>query len=369
MRSKNRSHESQSLESGSQSPESEYQSTEPEYQPPESLTVNKITDHFFISINKKMGHSFIMLGVYDQNKFRHVLCRVGKVAEVEVDENGETDYPTNLQFLCNALFFASKAYLKDEGVSRKKRGNVPITYQAYDISYEQYIEFVRILESLRGHDTYTCYKPDSDSAKDEVTLTLTSEKKLSSVNVNKLNTDLLELNVGNTCRHAAIELIEAIQHVPISPSVSSSFLTNLPYETVLEYGSPSENLPFYVLPPPPASFQSDKAKEKVITKLYSRMENMLLLEPDSQYTQDKFLKLKELYLNIVGSPKDLSLDRLLTNILTWKDDKNNQKILNVLRKEYFWDSLPFIKRQSATMNLLAEVEEDLTTEIKNRKLS
>ncbi|MGM9451727.1 hypothetical protein ACTAZI_00140 [Legionella bozemanae] len=352
--------------------QSKNQLPESDYQPPESLKVNKKTDHFFISINKKKGHSFIMLGVYDQNKFRHVLCRVGKVADFEADENGKVNYPAKLQFLCNALFFASKAFLRNEGVSRKTRGDVPITYQAYDISYEQYIEFVRILESLRRHDAYKCYKPDSaaDSfviGSDEVTLTLTSEKKLSPVNVKKLNTNLLELNVGNTCRHSAIALIEEVQHAPISSLVSSSFLMNLPYETVLEYGHPSENIPFYVLPPPPASFhESDKAKEKVITKLYLRMENMLLLEPNSQYTQDKFLKLKELYLNIVGPQKGLSLNELLRSIHTWKEEKNNKRVLNVLRKEYFWDSLPFIKRQSATMNLLAEVEDDLAAEIANR---
>ncbi|HHQ9289921.1 TPA: hypothetical protein ACU9Q5_003113 [Legionella anisa] len=355
----------------------ENQSPESDYQPPESLTVNKKTDHFFMSINKKKGHSFIMLGVYDQNKARHVLCRVGKVADnVEVDENGEPTYPAQLKFLCNALFFASKAFLRDEGVSRKKRGNAPITYQAYDISYEQYIEFVRILESLQGHDRYKCYKPNSDltdedfaMSRDEVTLTLTDAKKLSSVDVSKLNTDLIELNVGNTCRHSAIALIEEVQHAPASSLVSSSFLMNLPYETVLEYGHPSENIPFYVLPPPPAAFhESDMTKEKIIIKLYSRMENMLLLETNSQYTQDKFLKLKELYLNIVGPQNDLTLDALLASIHTWKENKDNKNVLNVLRKEYFWDSLIFIKRQSATMNLLAEVEDDLASEIKNRNI-
>ncbi|WP_370529165.1 hypothetical protein [Legionella sp. PC1000] len=313
-----------------------------------------------------------MLGIYDQNKVRNLLCRVGKFGEGVENPN----FLFNLKFVCNSLFFVNGAYLEDERISRDNKDERSITYQAYDITYEQYLEFVGILESLQESDnTFTCYKPcikkDPDLTNiDEVRFILSNRKKLPSVNADKIKAHLSELNISNTCRHSAIELVEAIQHAPVPSSVSSSFLVNLPYETVLEYGSPSESIPFYVLPPPPAAFhESDKLKEKIIIKLYSRMENMLLLQPNSQDTQNKFLKLKELYLNIVGPEKDLTLDELLRSIHTWKEDKDNKKVLNVLRKEYFWDSLSFIKRQSATMSLLAEVEDDLATEITNRKLS
>ncbi|KTD72992.1 hypothetical protein [Legionella tucsonensis] len=335
---------------------------------PRFLKFNKKTAHFFISINKQGPHSFLMLGLYDQNKVQHVLCRVGKFGDGIENPN----FLFSLRFVCNSLFFANDAHLEDEGISRSCKDARSITYQAYDITYEQYLEFVRILESLQSsNNKFKCYKPcksPSITNSDAVTLEFTDEKRLLlPINTELLKTHLSKLNISNTCRHSAIELVEAIQHTHISSSVSSSFFVNLPYETVLQYGRPSEDIPFYVLPPPPTAFhESDKAKEKIIIKLYSRMENMLFLEPNSQYTQDKFLKLKELYLNIVGPQNNLSLDELLRNIHTWKEDKDNQKVLNVLRKEYFWDSLPFIKRQSATMSLLAEVEDDLATEITNR---
>src|SRR5690606_38778506 len=143
--------------------------------------------------------------------------------------------------------------------------------------------------------------------------------------------------------HSAIALVETTQHAPVASLISSHFLTSLPYKTVLDYGKPSDDIPFYVLP---AAFSElGKANTKIITKLYQRMEQMLLLEPNSQSTQDKFLRLKELYLNIIGPQKKLSFAELLQSIQTWK--KDNELILTSLRKKYFWDS--FFTRKSATM--------------------
>ena len=498
--------------------------------PPNVLKVNKKTDHFFISINKQGPHSFVMLGVYDQNKIRHLLCRVGKfgntgaikcdfhlMADLPVDlskykgsyiycniddtkpkrlyyikttcnlhllselpdnvkefkeryiycknkdskklyyiksdgspeevtincfkqfeknlknidqqgsnqwyltteqvnscitangghnrgifeevkiadfhqldkdidkinlqkasmlhlsgeqveemitSNGghnqdiDTDYFMKMGFLCNALFFANKGVLMDERIWREKKKSTKITYQAYDITYEQYVEFVQALEATQSlYNKFKCYKPYATND-DEVTLKFGSAKVLPRLDVNRIKGSVKELHIGNTCRHSAIALVEATQHAPVSPMVSSTFFMDLPYETVLEFGTPSEDIPFYVLPPPPTVFfESEKTKKKVITKLYERMENMLLLEPYSPDTQKKFLRLKELYLEIVGPSKNLSLDQLLKDIKSWKD--LHQETLKVLRKTYFWDSLPFIQRQSSTMKLITEIEAEL----------
>lgn len=505
---------------------------------PEFLTVNKKTDNFFISINKQGPHSFVMLGVYDQNKVRHLLCRVGKFGNVgaiasdlhlvehlpddltkykksyvycndvaekkmyyikegcdlhswselpvdlekfkesyiycnnkegkklyyiksdgtseevtindfilfdknlkkikkqksnlwhltteqvhslitadgghnlgiaeevkiadfdKLDKNinkinpkkasrlhlsgaqfyemitlnggytqdVDSDYFMQMEFICNALFFANKGVLMDEGISRKKRHRSKISYQAYDITYEQYVEFLRVLEASQSfYNQFKCYKPHT-TTDEEVTLKFGGEKILPPLDVNQINPNdidvnrikasVSELHVGNTCRHSAIALIEATQHAPVSSLVSSTFFMELPYETELEFGSPSENIPFYVLPQPPiAFFVSNNTKKNLITKLYERMENMLLLEPCSSSTQKKFLRLKELYLDIVGPSKNFSLDELLTHIQNWK--KENKTTLETLRKTYFWDTLPFIKRQSSTMKLITEVEEEL----------
>lgn len=316
-----------------------------------------------------------MLGLYDakNNKIQHLLCRVGKFGNLNVKD---PDYVMNMQFLCNALFFSNKARLADEGIWREKIGGKPISYQAYDITYEQYLEFVQVLESLQTPENeFGCYKPDiledskesqntDDGNDEEVTLTYTIEKLFLPVDVSEIEQSVSGLSVHNTCRHSAIELVEKVQH-GVGSLVSSNFINDLPYETCLIYGKPSEDIPFYVLPAPPTAFvQLDEIKAKVISKLYTRMENMLRLEPDSPQTQKKFLRLKELYLDIVGPQKDSSLESLIQNIKEWK--ATNTSDLEVLRKTYFWDYLPFFKRTSSTMKLIKEVEHDLEVEIDNR---
>lgn len=318
-----------------------------------SIIINSKTDKFFISINKKGVHSFIMLGIYDQNRARHLLCRVGKFGD---NDDKEPNYALAIKFLCNALFYKNKAKLGDEGITRNAKGSTPITYQAYDITYDQYWEFIQILESLQtDKNKFFCYKPMATNG-NEITLELSTDLIFPPQSKNKIKENVNELHVGNTCRHSAIALVEATQHAPVTSMVSSSFFIGLPYSTVLDYGKPSENIPFYVLPAPPITFSElGLTKTKIITKLYQRMERMLLLETNSQSTQDKFLRLKELYLNIVGSQRQLSLSELLQSIQTWKQD--NEFILTALRKRYFWDS--FFTRKSATMSLIEEVERDL----------
>lgn len=318
-----------------------------------SIKINKKTDKFFISINKQGLHSFIMLGVYDQNKVKHLLSRVGKVGDNNIKD------PSCFQvteFVCNAFFSNNKAKLGDEGVTRKSKRSDPITYQAYDVTYAQYLEFIQTLESLQtDKNKFLCYKPVETNG-DEITLELNNELIFPPQPKSKIKKQVNELHIGNTCRHSAIELVEATQHAPVASLVSPHFFTSLPYKTVLDFGKPSEDIPFYVLPVPPVAFREiGKTKMKIITKLYQRMEQMLLIQEDSQATQNKFLSLKELYLNIIGPQKELSLNELLASIQTWKQD--NVSTLTVLRKKYFWDS--FFTRKSATMSLIEDLERDL----------
>lgn len=85
------------------------------------------------------------------------------------------------------------------------------------------------------------------------------------------------------------------------------------------------------------------------------MEHMLLIEPHSERTQNKFNCLKSLYSNMLGPQKSLTLEQLLASINIWKQE--NESTLKVLRKTYFWDS--FFTRQSASMKLITEIEQDL----------
>jgi hypothetical protein len=245
----------------------------------------------------------------------------------------------------------------DERLSRTSKGQIPISYQAYDLSYQHYLEFIQRLEGLQTEDNkYKCYKPVAENG-NEVSLKLTSDLVFTpQTDAGDIRDDAREVSINNTCRHTAIKLIEEVQHTPISSLVSSNFLSNLPYQTRLDYGKPSDDIPFYVLPPSPAAYPDlSKEKRSVLTKLYLRMEHVLLIDPHSVQTQNKFQSLKDLYTEIAGPQKDLTLDELLFSIQSWKE--GNKSTLNVLREKYFWDY--FFTRESATSRLISEIEQDL----------
>lgn len=323
---------------------------------PKTIILNKDTDRFFISINKIGGHSFLMLGVYDQNKVSHLLCRVGKMFDIDPTTEEQNCFTANKR-LFKTVFSSSKGKIQDEGTSRKKKGEDPISYQAYDINYRQYLEFIQLLEGLQTKkNQFKCYKPVEEDG-NQVFLELTSDLIFNPrENMGDFKSDTSELRIRNTCRHTAIKLIEEVLHASISPLISSVFFRDLPYKTKLDYGKPSSDIPFYVLPVAPTAYQQlSEEKRKVLTKLYSRMEHLLLIKTHTKETEKKFNSLKDLYMNITGPQEELTLGELLISIQTWKEE--NKLNLNVLRVTYFWDS--FFVRESATTKLITEIEEDL----------
>ncbi|MDR3443453.1 MAG: hypothetical protein P4L65_10625 [Legionella sp.] len=333
-----------------------------------SIEINKETDHFFISINKSSMHSFVMLGVYDGNQVKHPLCRVGMAAVHEAVCDG---YVVALvsRYIYQFFFSKAKAELKDEKVVRNKIGSYLINYQAYDITYKQYIEFIKILETIQTEkNKFCCFKPIVEEG-NEVILSYTNSPMQSDSpppNTVHLKERLANLSVRNTCRHSAVALIEEAGKTPISSTVSNSFYRNLLCQTKLEYGVPSKAIPFYVLPVPPAAYPGlNKATKKIIDTLYKRMENLLKIEANSEETQKKFACLKQLYVQTIGPQQEQTLDELLHSIQTWKLE--NQSTLASLRKIYFWDR--FITRKSATMSEVDKLIDDLKeTQNSNNKL-
>lgn len=331
-----------------------------------TIVVNKKSDKFFIAICKKGHHTFLMLGVYDQFQVRQVLSRVGKgVTEAALDEI--TSFWRWLRSYMSLLGGGISSELVDEGVFREHDSIQPISYEAYDITYEQYVDYLRVVEELQTFgNTFECYKPITTND-DNVTLELTTEIKLpGNRNVERIKDHLSRLNVNDTCRHSAIELVEEIRQAPVSNLVPQNYLKALPRQTELLHGKPSEGIPFYVMPAPPTSFPAmDGHKKAMVVKLYHQLERMLFIEPDSKLTTDKFTRLKELYLELTASEQSMSLQDLLTSITSWKN--NNLSLLSTLRKQYFWDH--FFTRQTATMTCIAEIENELSSKLGAMPLS
>lgn len=319
-----------------------------------SITVNLNSSQFFIAIAKKQAHSFIMLGTYENNTVQHLLCRVGKVFDLKNRREACSIFGA----LAGAAASSTASKVQDEGLTRKNSKWKAITYQAYTISFKQYKGFIQLLESLQTRtNTFDCYKPVKRQNK-LVTLEKTADNVCQARPLSAhLHTALNRLSIDNTCRHGAIKLVEATLHQPISSLVSTNFFNELPYKTFLEKGVPNKDLPFYVLPPPPNTYSSlSKNKMQVLVSLYNRMEKMLLIEPYSESTQNKFQCLKDFYEQQVGNKvQEPCIERLLFDIKQWKDE--HATLLNNLRKTYFFDS--FMTRKSATWMMIEELEHDL----------
>lgn len=324
-----------------------------------TIDINKKTDRFFIAIAKTDVHSFVFFGVYNQFKVNNLLSRVGKVFySKEKDEYCWDELVRVFQLLFSGL----RAQLMDEGIFRRGRSQGAINYQAYDIHYEQYLEYLAILSNLSTEDNvFRCYLPHEESD-EQITLKfgIVSPEIRSHVNAGKIQVSVANLDTGNTCRHSAIELLETVRKEPVTASVSKYFFFDLPYKTEFEYGHPSDSVPFYVLPMPPSVYVGlGDMKENILKKLYARMERIPRIAPKSQATMNKFSQLKELYTDIAGAEQDLSLQQLLTHIQSWKN--SHLDLLDSLREKYIWDF--FFKRTSATMSLINEIESELSSMI------
>ena len=326
-----------------------------------TITVNKETDKFFLALGKEGRHTFIMFGVYDQNKVGHLLCRVGKDID-EPDQPDENRCVVIAGRIANVFFSKIKSKLKNERTSRSKPGNIPISYQAYDTTYEHYLEFIALLETLQNsNNQYSCYKPKKQVGNHIEFIKTSLPIMKSQCDLSTIKKNIEEFSIDNTCRHTAIKLVEEVQKVSVSSMVSSNFFTDLPYRTSLVYGKPTEDIPFYVLPLSPDAFPELSAVQRcIIEKLYARMERLVLLEPDSVQTVNKFNSLKNEYNQLVGPKKEFTLDQLLHSIQSWKE--RDKTMLNTLRKTYFWDA--FFTRTSATMNMVNEIEHSLIAQKK-----
>ncbi len=327
----------------------------------------------FISVAKLAGvHSFLMCGVYEENdsgtKAVKLLCRVGKQFARGNSVCG------NFKALFNLLFSSTKSNVYDEGVYwRGETGaseSQTITYHAYDITFEQYLEFIYLLQQLEVQSNtdksrYFYYKPEAMTSEDDKKIRLRlTEKKLPDAknikNIEQIKSSVSNISLNNTCRHSAIKLVEHAKGSPVSARVSPHFFNNLTCSSVLHKAALSSEIPFYVLPAPPVAVVNKSAQELLVLKaLYKRMEDLLVLAPVASETQVKFKLLKEFYLKTLGLQKECSVIELLGNLQEWKNTHHTE--LSTLRKTYFWDSLGLVKRECKTMLMINELENQVSS--------
>lgn len=305
----------------------------------EEVIVDK-NDEFFISLGKDGVHSFIMVGVIQDGK-PILLGRVGKQNSIEGISIGE--------FALKGIFAQNEAELRNESL----RVGGDISYSAYAINYNQYLQFTELLSLAQRNSQIECYVPDRVN-NNTVIMAKKALLKQSLGNADQQEQTIVEhshaISVNNTCRHTAIDLIEYTQGIPhLTDNVSRTFFRDLPLTANFSYGKPDEH--FYVLPLPPSAYKNEhdnKNKIVVLTKIFQRMEDLLKTDPYSDITIQKFDALKKLYCQQANIPSD-NLDDALNAINQWKNENN--KIINRLRDQGFF-ARRFVSR--STTNIMVD---------------
>ncbi|HHI9467535.1 TPA: hypothetical protein ACU9KK_002566 [Legionella anisa] len=325
------------------------------------LVANKKSE-FFITIAKKGIHSFVMLGVMVDGK-PELLAKVGKGNVI--DEDFGISCTNQFTLFGKILGSHSDASLMDEGEDNR---NSDISYQAYSITYEHYLEFLAITRDIHEDQlkyykerkvrniaveklTYPekgvyflrrgikCYIPEKEHS-GQITFRLQNVDnygKASTFNNKQIRDGIIdgarEINPSNTCRTTACDILNyTLQH---SPKVPAFFTFGLDYKTKLVKGQLPQN-GFYILPPPPNCFKVNPTQMEVLKELYEKLEDLPKNQPDLDITEKKFNQLKYLYQEIAGESQ-LSLNQLLTKIADHR--KTNDPLFNTRRRQSIFSSL------------------------------
>ena len=300
------------------------------------ITVDTINDRFFISICKKGIHSFVALGVM-QNDAPIVLARVGGGLCYKIIQSE------------GGLYFPDS-----------------ISYAAYSISYDQYLQFIDLLKlSSKKHDiNYSCYLPavceDRVVTLKRERITPQSEEPISVDRTKKEKiTNASHITPFNTCRHTAIDFLEYTQDTNEATQHVSRFFF---YDLLLKnhfHRDRAPDHPFYILPAPPGAHHVGPETKVILTKLYSRMHELLTKDPYGENTRAKFHALEKFYKQQAGSPTD-DLEVMLTSIRTWKEEY--LVVIKPLRQQsIFGQFLHFFNMtyKSSTESMADEIESSL----------
>lgn len=327
------------------------------YMPSPNIVVTKKSE-FFITIVKNGMHSMLMLGVMVNGKPK-LLAKVGKGNVID------KDFEHSLTLFGKILGSHSDASLMDEGHDTR---DSDISYQAYSITYEHYLEFLAITRDIhqdqrefykerkvrnvpvkkltypeRGvfnlREGIKCYIPAEESSGQ---ITLKHQKvdtfaKASTFNNEQIRQGIIdgarEISASNTCRTTARDILNyTLQY---SPHVPALFAIGLDYKTKLVEGQlPQKG--FYILPPPPNCFKVNPTQMEVLKELYKKLENLPKNQPNLDITEKKFNQLKYLYQEIAGESQ-LSLNQLLNKITTHRVD--NDLLFNTRRSQSIFSSL------------------------------
>ncbi|WP_419420342.1 hypothetical protein ACNVED_03315 [Legionella sp. D16C41] len=341
-------------------------------------------DEYFLAMAKKGFHSFLMLGVIENNT-PQLLARVGKINDIDPDS--KNIYKT----LFKNLYTKNLARLVDEGLARHITQIDSIAYQAYSINYEQMQEFLELIAYLEkkqlenkgvrdalhrmssagiklNSQPIRAYVPIKEQLNNGNNIKVVFRHQalndwhpiINSVSIktlesrDKIAKEIGEININNTCRHSAINMLEAI--LAFKTNISTQFFIPLNYKTKLRGGLPDKTS-FYVLPLPPTIYKDlNPYQLKALKKLYKRLEEIPKTHYSDLKTRKKFAAVKELYKTIAGQTT-LSAIELLQEVIDFETSKEDQ--LFQQRSNRF---ISFFTPTPATKKVFQKIKCDLSQE-------
>lgn len=320
-----------------------------------SLKVS-VNDDFFVALCQVFSHSFLILGVQNSQGVQ-LLASAGKLAK-QPCKGKQTHSLILMLRLILGLSISGKFDCEDHLFYGQKNKSRQLSYQAYSISYQQFVKAIHLLGNVVS--SFPAYQPTSKTLDGNI-----ADLKYQEINtlisqdtfkIKALKNKGSYLSQSNNCRHGVLSLMEAIG-VAIS-SISRCFLAFPAYSATFVNGHIPASTPFYTLPAPPPypKTADEKAKLKVdlLNKIYRRLYQIPKIKPYSEVTKTRFYQLKALYQQL-SDEKPLSLQETLQRITLWRE--TNQPKLQDLRQTFFFDS--FTARTPKTLQLMNNIEETL----------
>lgn len=269
-------------------------------------------------------HSFIVFGAQKSDGDQLILLDIGKAIPHDKRNHNSLSF-----LLLIATGLLNSDIINERKLIDGKVDNIkyPISYVAYEISYQHYKQFLSQLKTI--NPDIKAHIPIADSV-NNITfeyqpLSAFNESvngKPSELRLKELAKDRKYLTFRSNCRYAALDIARYTLPKDADTSFSMPTFMLQPFvcpNHVLN-GELTEKL--YLLPQPPVLTAANQDTYAIKKVLYRRLEEILILNNDTDATRDKFENIKTLYQQ-VNRNQTMTITELVITIKQWAENNAN----------------------------------------------